>query len=494
MAVITPREISRRLPSPVVDADETFDVVGKGNTLVTVTEKISDAVLRDRLRPGWVLFLGFALILLATLGVAFGGILVMGVGLWGINNTVGWGFDIINFVWWIGIGHAGTLISAILLLVHQNWRTSINRFAEAMTIFAVFCAGLFVLSHVGRHQYAYWLFPLPNSMGMWPQFRSPLEWDVFAVSTYATVSILFWYVGLIPDLATLRDRAVRPFVKRFYGIASLGWRGSNQHWHRYMAVYLILAGISTPLVLSVHSTISFDFAFSQVPGWHATVFPPYFVAGALVGGFAMVLILAIPLREIFNLKDLITMRHLENCAKILVCTTIFVSYGYAMEVWTAYYSGSIDERFMAWNRAFGPYGWSYWSLIFCNAVVPQLLWFRKIRTNLVWLYFISVVLSIGMWLERWVIIVVSLTRTMLPSTWHGYTPTGWDWAQYIGTFGLFLTCFLLFCRILPVIAMAEMRELVHHEMHHGAHAHGHDDDEPNGGFSGSDPSVVAAHA
>ena len=480
------------MPSPVVDADETFDVLGKGNDLSSVTSKISDAVLRDRLRPGWVVFLMFALALLACLGLSLGYLFVMGVGIWGINNSVSWGFDIINFIWWIGIGHAGTLISAILLLVHQNWRTSINRFAEAMTIFAVFCAATFVLSHVGRHQYAYWLLPLPNSMGMWPQFRSPLEWDVFAVTTYTLVSILFWYVGLIPDLATLRDRAVRPLVRKLYGIAALGWRGSNQHWHRYMAVYLILAGISTPLVLSVHSTISYDFAFSQVPGWHATVFPPYFVAGAVFAGFALVVILAIPIREIFQLKDMITMRHMENCAKIMLATGLFVCYGYGMEAWTAYYSGNIYERFMALNRAFGPYGWSYWGLLFCNLVVPQLLWFRKIRTNLTWLFFISVIASIGMWLERFVIIVVSLTRTMLPSAWGSFTPTGWDWLEYIGTFGLFLTLFLLFCRCLPVIAMAEMRELAHHEMHHGAHAHGHDSAEPNAGFSGSDPSV--AHA
>jgi len=476
MAAITPRAVQRRIPSPVVDADETFDVVGKGNTLASVTQSVSDVVLRDPLRPGWVAFFLFSLTLLAVLGVAVCYLFVMGVGIWGINNTVDWGFDIINFVWWIGIGHAGTLISAILLLLHQNWRTSINRFAEAMTIFAVFCAGLFVMSHVGRHQYVYWLFPLPNSMGMWPQFRSPLEWDVFAVSTYATVSILFWYVGLLPDLATLRDRAVNPLVKRLYGIGSLGWRGSNEHWHRYMGVYLILAGISTPLVLSVHSTISFDFAFSQLPGWHTTIFPPYFVAGAVYAGFAMVLMLAIPMREIFGLKDLITMRHLENMGKVMLATGLFVFYGYMMEAFCAYYSGDIYERFMETNRAFGPYGWSFWALMFCNGAAPQVLWFRKVRTNLIWLYAVSVVVSIGMWLERWVIIVLPLTRAMLPSSWGQYTPTGWDWAQYIGTFGLFLTCFLLFVRMLPGIAMAEMRELVHHEMHHGEHPHLHRDE------------------
>jgi molybdopterin-containing oxidoreductase family membrane subunit len=277
----------------------------------------------------------------------------MGVGVWGINKTVGWGFDIINFVWWIGIGHAGTLISAILLLVHQNWRTSINRFAEAMTIFAVMCAGLFPLLHLGRHQYFYWLAPLPNTMGMWPQFRSPLEWDFFAVSTYFTVSALFWYIGLIPDLATLRDRAQNRTLKILYGMAALGWRGSNQHWHRYMAVYLILAGISTPLVLSVHSTISFDFAFSIVPGWHTTIFPPYFVAGAVFAGFAMVLMLAIPLRHLYGLKDLITMRHLENCAKVMLATGLMVVYGYFMEVFTAWYSGNIYERYMQFESRMG---------------------------------------------------------------------------------------------------------------------------------------------
>jgi molybdopterin-containing oxidoreductase family membrane subunit len=496
MAAITPREVSRRIPAPVMDADETLAVIGKGNTLMSVTEKVSNAVLRDRLRPGWVAFLFFAVMMLACLGLALGYLFIMGVGIWGINNTVAWGFDIINFIWWIGIGHAGTLISAILLLLHQNWRTSINRFAEAMTIFAVFCAAVFVLSHVGRHQYAYWLFPLPNSMGMWPQFRSPLEWDVFAVSTYTSVSILFWYVGLIPDLATLRDRAVTPWVKKAYGIASLGWRGSNQHWHRYMAVYLILAGISTPLVLSVHSTISYDFAFSQVPGWHTTIFPPYFVAGAVFAGFAMVLLLAIPMREIFQLKDLITMKHLENCAKVMLATGIFVSYGYGMEAWTAYYSGNVYERFMAANRALGPYAWSYWGLIFCNCIAPQVLWFRKVRTNLVWLFFISIIVSIGMWLERYVIIVVSLTHSFLPSGWGDYTPTGWDWLQYIGTFGLFLTLFLLFCRCLPVIAMAEMRELVHHEAHHNHHhgdENGHHADS-HGGTTGSEVAVAPSPA
>jgi Ni/Fe-hydrogenase subunit HybB-like protein len=455
--------------------DETFDIIGPGHDLESVTEQVIGVVLKDRIRIGWVIFLGFSLALLAMLGVAVSYVLVMGVGVWGINKTVGWGFDIINFVWWIGIGHAGTLISAILLLVHQNWRTSINRFAEAMTIFAVMCAGLFPLLHLGRHQYFYWLAPLPNTMGMWPQFRSPLEWDFFAVSTYFTVSALFWYIGLIPDLATLRDRAQNRTLKILYGMAALGWRGSNQHWHRYMAVYLILAGISTPLVLSVHSTISFDFAFGIVPGWHTTIFPPYFVAGAVFAGFAMVLMLAIPLRHIYGLKDLITMRHLENCAKVMLATGLMVIYGYFMEVFTAWYSGNIYERYMQFTSRMGsgPYAWAYWSLIFCNGVAPQILWFKKYRTNLTCLFVVSVIVSIGMWLERFVIIVVSLSRDYLPSSWAVYQPTFWDWALYAGTFGLFLTLFLLFVRALPSIAVAEMRELVHHESHHGAHGGSH---------------------
>jgi molybdopterin-containing oxidoreductase family membrane subunit len=455
--------------------DETFDIIGPGHDIESVTEQVMGVVLKDRIRVGWVIFLGFALALLAVLVVSISYVLVMGVGVWGINKTVGWGFDIINFVWWIGIGHAGTLISAILLLVHQNWRTSINRFAEAMTIFAVMCAGLFPLLHLGRHQYFYWLAPLPNTMGMWPQFRSPLEWDFFAVSTYFTVSALFWYIGLIPDLATLRDRAQNRTLKILYGMAALGWRGSNQHWHRYMAVYLILAGISTPLVLSVHSTISFDFAFSIVPGWHTTIFPPYFVAGAVFAGFAMVLMLAIPLRHLYGLKDLITMRHLENCAKVMLATGLMVVYGYFMEVFTAWYSGNIYERYMQFESRMGSgdYAWAYWSLIFCNAVVPQILWIKKYRTNLTCLFLVSVVVSIGMWLERFVIIVVSLSRDYLPSSWAIYQPTFWDWALYAGTFGLFLTLFLLFVRALPSIAVAEMRELVHHESHHGPHGGGH---------------------
>jgi molybdopterin-containing oxidoreductase family membrane subunit len=479
--------------APIIAPDETFDIIGRGNTLDTVTSKISDVVLRDRLRPGWVMFLGGAAMLAVLMLVSLTWLILMGVGVWGNNQPVSWAWDIINFVWWIGIGHAGTLISAILLLVHQNWRTSINRFAEAMTIFAVICAATYPAMHIGRHQYFYWLIPLPNSMGLYPQFRSPLEWDFFAVSTYATVSILFWYVGLIPDLAVLRDRAKTLWVKKAYAVASLGWRNSAQHWHRYMALYMILAGISTPLVLSVHSTISYDFAMGIVPGWHTTIFPPYFVAGAVFAGFAMVLILAIPLRALYGLKDLITMRHLENCAKVMLATGLIVCYGYAMEIWTAWYSANTYEQYMQFTsrmRMIGenpaPYAWSYWALWFCNGFVPQILWFRWARTNVVVLFLVSIVVSIGMWLERFVIIVVSLSRDYLPSSWGYYSPTIWDVALYAGTFGLFFTLFLLFIRILPSIAIAEMRELVHHESHHG---HGHDTHGSHGHAAGDDSSA-----
>lgn len=470
---------------PIVAPDEMFSIIGPGHTLESVTAKIANVVLKDRIRLGWLAFLGLSVFLLAMMVVALLGIIVMGIGLWGDNIPVGWAWDIVNFVWWIGIGHAGTLISAILLLLHQNWRTSINRFAEAMTIFAVICAAIYPAMHIGRHQVFYWLIPLPNSMGMYPQFRSPLEWDFFAVSTYATVSILFWYVGLIPDLATMRDRAQSRLGKFLYGSFALGWRGSAKHWHRYMALYMILAGISTPLVLSVHSTISFDFAVGIIPGWHTTIFPPYFVAGALVGGFAMVLILAIPLRAVYGLKDLITMRHLENCAKVMLLSVLVVLYGYALEIFTAWYSANTYEKYMQFvsrltlfgPRA-GPYAWSYYVLWFCNGLVPQLLWFRKIRTNVIWLFAISIVLSIGMWFERFVIIVVSLTRDFLPSSWGYYSPTKWDVMLYAGTFGLFFTLFLLFVRFLPAIAIAEVREIVHHEQQHahaGDHTHGSDD-------------------
>lgn len=455
-----------RVPPQTIDPSRQNDILGSDQTYESITEQIIKLVLSRPISLGWLVATFLSMTFLGVMFVSIGAALLLGVGVWGINIPVGWGMDIINFVWWIGIGHAGTLISAILLLLHQNWRTSINRFAEAMTIFAVCCAGMYPLLHIGRHQYAYWMLLLPNSMGLWPQFRSPLEWDVFAISTYFTVSLLFWYVGLVPDMASMRDRATHPLAKKFYGALCLGWRNSALHWHRYNALYLILAGLSTPLVLSVHSIISFDFAYSQVPGWHSTIFPPYFVAGAVFAGFAMVLLLAIPMRALFHLKDLITMRHLENCAKVMLATGLIVFYGYIMEVFFGWYSASKYESYMTFeSRMFGPYGWSYWALIFCNGIAPQILWFKKARTNIPILFIVSVIVSIGMWLERFVIIVVSLSRDFLPSSWGMYYPSFWDYSLYAGTFGLFMTLFLLFCRFLPVIAVAEMREVVHHEAH-----------------------------
>jgi molybdopterin-containing oxidoreductase family membrane subunit len=387
-------------------------------------------------------------------------LLFTGIGIWGNNIPVGWGFDIINFVWWIGIGHAGTLISAILLLLRQSWRTSINRFAEAMTLFAVACAGLFPLLHMGRSWFFYWLFPVPNTMQLWPQFRSPLIWDVFAVSTYATVSALFWFVGLIPDLATLRDRSPSRLGRIIYGVLAMGWRGSALHWHRYETAYLLLAGLATPLVVSVHTVVSFDFAVGIVPGWHSTIFPPYFVAGAIYAGFAMVLTLTIPLRALYGLKDFITTRHLENMAKIMLATGLMVAYGYFMELFMAYYSGEHTERFLIHNRLTGPYAISFYSLWACNVLAPQILWFKWARQSPLILFIVAIIVSTGMWLERFVIIVVSLHRDYLPSSWGNYQGTVWDWSMFLGTIGLFFTLTFLFIRFLPMISIFEMRTLV----------------------------------
>jgi molybdopterin-containing oxidoreductase family membrane subunit len=385
-----------------------------------------------------------------------------GVGVWGNNQPVGWGWDITNFVFWIGIGHAGTLISAILFLFRQKWRTSINRFAEAMTLFAVACAGIYPLFHVGRAWRAYWLFPLPNlDLGMWPNFRSPLIWDVFAVSTYATVSAMFWYVGLLPDLATLRDRAViqkaSQLRQRVFAVASLGWRGSAHHWKNYELAYLILAGISTPLVLSVHSVVSFDFATSILPGWHTTIFPPYFVAGAIFSGFAMVVTLMVLARWIYGLHNLVTMRHLENMNKVMLATGMIVGYAYATEFFIAWYSGNRYEQFVFMNRAFGPYWWAYWTMVSCNVIVPQIFWFKKMRTSLPVMFVASIFINIGMWFERFVIIASSLHRDFLPSSWGYFRPTFVDILTFFGTFGLFLTLFLLFIRFLPMIAISEVK-------------------------------------
>ena len=436
-------------------------VIEPGHTYASITDKISSLVVNRRTPLGWFVGFGIAFSLTMLLLISLAYLLVKGTGIWGINAPVGWGFAIINFVWWIGIGHAGTLISAILLLLRQEWRTSINRFAEAMTIFAVACAALFPLFHAGRPWLAaYWLLPYPNTMGIWPQFRSPLVWDVFAVSTYATVSLLFWFVGLIPDMATLRDRTGNRFARAVYGILSMGWRGSAVHWYRYETAYYLLAGLATPLVISVHTIVSFDFAVAIIPGWHATIFPPYFVAGAIYAGFAMVLTLAIPLRKIYGLEDFITKRHLNNMAKILLATGLIVAYGYMIEKFMAWYSGSPYEGFMIQNRMGGPYAWIYWSLIFCNVGVPQLLWSERIRSSALALFVVAMFVNVGMWLERFIIVVTSLHRDFLPSSWGMYSGTFWDWSTFIGSIGLFFTLLFVFIRLMPMISIFEMRTLV----------------------------------
>ncbi len=434
-------------------------IVAPGHSPASVTDQITSVVL-SRTPKWWYAAFGASFLLVLMLLQALTKLFFEGTGIWGLNIPVGWGFAIINFVWWIGIGHAGTLISAILLLLRQEWRTSINRFAEAMTLFAVACAGIFPLIHVGRPWLAYWLLPYPNTMDLWPQFRSPLIWDVFAVTTYATVSALFWYVGLVPDLATLRDRAQNRLTKLLYGVLAMGWRGSATHWHNYETAYLLLAGLATPLVLSVHTVVSFDFAVGIIPGWHATIFPPYFVAGAIFAGFAMVITLAVPLRAVFGLKDFITTRHLQNMGKILLATGLIVAYGYMTEIFLAWYSGNWFEEFMILNRITGPYRLQWWLLLLCNVLAPQLLWIRKVRTSPVLLFGVAMFVNVGMWLERFVIVVTSLHRDFLPSSWGIYSGTVWDWATFIGTIGLFLALLFLFIRFLPMISIFEMRTIV----------------------------------
>jgi molybdopterin-containing oxidoreductase family membrane subunit len=418
----------------------------------------------------WVVMLLGAMSLAVVLVASLVKLVATGIGVWGLNNTVFWAWDITGFVFWIGIGHAGTLISAILFLFRQKWRTGINRAAEAMTIFAVMAAGIYPAFHVGRVWLLYWVFPVPNQMTVWPNFKSPLLWDVFAVSTYATVSILFWYVGLVPDLATLRDRAKTKTRQIVYGIFSLGWRGSHRHWLNYERAYLILAGISTPLVLSVHTIVSFDFAVSVIPGWHTTIFPPYFVAGAIFSGFAMVLTLMILARKAFNLQSLITKHHIENMTKIIVATGTMVGYSYGMEFFIAWYSGNPYEQFTFINRAFGPYKWAYWSMVTCNVGLPQLFWSKKIRTNIPVVFVLTLVVNIGMWFERFVIIVTSLHRDFIPSSWTYFRPSFWDISLFLGTFGLFLTMFLLFLRYMPAVAIGEVKGVLPQ-----ANPHAHDD-------------------
>ena len=445
-------------------------IIGPGHTFETVTDKISAIVLTRPVTPGWVfgLLISFGALMLLNMVITL--LMIKGVGIWGIRIPTAWGFAIVNFVWWIGIGHAGTLISAILLLLHQRWRTSINRFAEAMTLFAVMCAGMFPLLHMGRPWLFFYLMPYPNPMWTWPQFRSPLVWDVFAVSTYLTVSLLFWFVGLIPDLATLRDRAKNKAAKIIYGALAMGWRGSAMHWFRYETASLLLAGLATPLVVSVHTVVSFDFTIGIIPGWHTTIFPPYFVAGAIYSGFAMVLTLAIPIRKFYHLEDLVTSRHLDIMAKVMLGTGLIVAYGYLIEAFLAFYSGDQYEIYMMTNRFKGPYAPLYWMLISCNIVIPQLLWSKKVRRNVGLLFILSLVVNTGMWLERFVIIVISLSRDFIPSSWGMYYPTKWDWATYIGTFGLFFTLFFLFIRVLPMISIVEVRSLVAETNEEKAHS------------------------
>jgi molybdopterin-containing oxidoreductase family membrane subunit len=436
------------------------------NAFARITDNISRIAEAERPPRAWYIAFAAALGLLSLFLISVGWLFWTGIGVYGNMMPVAWGFPIVNFVFWIGIGHAGTLISAILFLLRQNWRTAINRFAEAMTIFAVICAGIFPGIHIGRPWLPYYMMPIPNQMEMWPQFRSPLEWDIFAVSTYATISIVFWYMGMIPDFATFRDRATT-FGRRFaYGIVAMGWRGSSRQWHRYERAYLILAALATPLVLSVHSVVSFDFATAQIPGWHTTIFPPYFVAGAIFGGFAMVVTLAVPARQFFGLKRIITIEHLELMNKVLIATGLLVGYAYGMEFFVAWYSGNEYEGFTFINRAFGPYAWAYWTMITCNVVSPQLHWFKKVRTSPFATLLIGMVINVGMWFERFVIICTSLARDFLPSSWGYFIPTAFDYMTLAGSFGLFFTLFLLFCRYLPMVAMSEVKAF-----HPAAHAH-----------------------
>jgi Ni/Fe-hydrogenase subunit HybB-like protein len=446
-----------------------------------VTDEVARVTENAAPRGWWMLFIP-SLALTGGLFAAIAYLVTFGIGSWGNNHPVGWAWDITNFVWWIGIGHAGTLISAILYLFRQKWRTSINRFAEAMTIFAVMQAGLFPALHTGRPWFDYYLFPIPNQMGVWPNFKSPLMWDVFAVSTYMTISIIFWYVGLIPDLATIRDRSKNQVRKAIYGFFALGWRGSTRHWLHYERAYLIFAAISTPLVLSVHSVVSFDFATSVIPGWHTTIFPPYFVAGAVFSGFALVMTLMLIARQVFGMQDLVSIKHLELMNKFMLATGLMVGYAYAMEFFVAWYSGNEYEQWVFLNNRLGladgegnmgPYWWAYFAMVFCNVVVPQSFWWKRLRTSIPWMFVATILINIGMWFERFVIIVTSIHRDYLPSAWGMFWPTAIDIMLYLGTFGFFMTLFLLFIRWLPMIAIAEVKAaLPHAQPHHDDTAHG----------------------
>jgi molybdopterin-containing oxidoreductase family membrane subunit len=454
-------------------------LIGGEQSYERIEDSISLVVLDPKShKSNWYITAGIAFLGVNMLLLTLAYLLWMGIGIWGNNQPVGWAFDIINFVWWIGIGHAGTLISAILLLMRQPWRNSINRFAEAMTLFAVMCAGMFPLFHMGRPWVGFYsLFPYPNWLGMWPNFRSPLIWDVFAVSTYFTVSAIFWYYGLIPDFATLRDRAKKLWLARLFGIFAMGWRGAARHWQRYETGYMILAGLSTPLVLSVHSIVSLDFAISIVPGWNVTLFPPYFVAGAIFAGFAMVILLAIPIRKWYGLEDLVTMKHMDWMAKITLATGLIVCYGYFCETFMAYYSGSKWELQLMDNRLHGPYRWVYFALWFCNFLCIQPLWVPAVRRNLKWLFWISMAVTVGMWLERFVIIPMSLYRDYVTSSWHIYTPTVFDFSMFFGTVGFFVFMMWLFVRFVPAINIFEMKDLLYklklRQRHDEEHGPGH---------------------
>ena len=448
-------------------------LVENNRSFAWITEKICSIIEGKTPTWWWVCFILACFIASFTVaGIVY--LVATGVGVWGHANPVNWAWDIVNFVFWIGIGHAGTLISAILCLLRQKWRTSINRAAEAMTIFAVVCAGIFPVFHVGRVWYAFYLFPIPNSNVIWQNFRSPLEWDVFAVSTYGTVSVLFWYVGLIPDLAVLRDRfeaAGNKLRSTLYGLFAMGWRGSNRHWSNYEMAYLVLAGISTPLVLSVHTIVSFDFAVSLLPGWHTTIFPPYFVAGAIFSGFGMVLTLMLPLRAIYGLEDLITQYHIDCMCKITLATGTIVGYAYGMEFFIAWYGANPNEGFAFVNRAFGHYAWAYWIMISCNVITPQFFWFKSVRTNTSFGWILSIFVNVGMWFERFVIIVTSLARDFLPSSWGYYSPSIVEIFTFFGTFGVFSVLFLLFIRFLPIMPMAELKAVTPQADVHGGDHH-----------------------
>jgi Ni/Fe-hydrogenase subunit HybB-like protein len=461
------------------EIDNTEETPGRRAPLVTgnhTYHTITETVCRVAEQPQpklWYLLFAVSSSLALMFVLLIGYLFYKGVGIWGNMSPVFWAWPIVNFVFWVGIGHAGTLISAILFLFRQNWRTSINRAAEAMTIFAVICAGIFPGIHVGRAWLAFWLTPYPSlNLWMWPQFRSPLLWDVFAVGTYASVSLVFWYMGMIPDLATFRDRSKHWLPRMVYGILSLGWNGSSRQWLRYEKAYTLLAALAAPLVLSVHTVVSFDFAVSQLPGWHTTIFPPYFVAGAIFSGFAMVLTLLVPMRKIYRLENLITLRHLENMCKIILATGTLVGLAYATEFFIAWYSKNPYESYTFMNRAFGPYWWAYWIMVSCNVISPQLFWFKKFRSTPILMVIVSIFVNIGMWFERFVITVTSLSRDFLPSSWGYYGPTWVDISMLIGSFGVFFTLFLLFCRFLPVVAMSEVKGILAIQ-NHGHHADHH---------------------